>query len=86
MKNSSTLALFLLIGIGAQAQSSGPEHMEALHARPSKDVAPPVRSGTLHEYFLYEYLPTQVPVVDDFSVDRTRHLNASSTDANVTLT
>ncbi len=86
MKNSSILALALLIGIGAKAQSPDPEHMEALHARPSKEIAPPIRSGTVHEYFLYDYLPNQVPVVDDFSVDRTRHLNASSTDANVTLT
>lgn len=86
MKNFSTLALALLITGGASAQQLGPERVEALHARPSKEAPPLLRSGSLNEFFLYEYLPQQIPVVDDFSLDRMRHLNASSTDGNVTLT
>ncbi len=85
MKNYSTLGFALLLATGASAQLTGPERVEALHARPSKE-APPLRSGGLNEHFNYDYLPQEIPLVDDFSVDRTRHLNASSSDANVTLT
>lgn len=86
MKNYSTLVLALVLSAGARAQVVGPEHVEALHVRPAKGSAPAVRTGDLHEWFIYEYLPQQVPVVDDFSVDRTRHLNARSTDPGVSLT
>ena len=86
MKNFSTLALALLITCGASAQQLGPERVEALHARPSKEAPQQLRSGSMNEYFIYEYDSVVIPIVDDFSVDRTRHLNASSTDANVTLT
>ena len=86
MKTSnSTLALALLIGMGAQAQSPGPERIEALHARPSTEARPQLKSGGLNEFFIYQYDPVTIPIVDDFSVDRTRHLNASSSDANATL-
>ncbi len=86
MKFSTSLfALAVLCGASATAQLTDPERVEALHARPSK-AAPPLRNGSLNEWFIYEYLPQQIPLVDDFSIDRTRHLNAASSDANVTLT
>ncbi|HNA31944.1 MAG TPA: T9SS type A sorting domain-containing protein [Flavobacteriales bacterium] len=78
------MALFLLSG--ATAQRIGPERVEPLHARPAKEVRPMLRSGNLHEWFIYAYQPQTIPVVDDFSVDRTRHLDADSDDPGVTLT
>lgn len=86
MKSYSTLAAAFCVITLARAQSSaGPEHWGALHARPTLAAAP-LRDGVLNERFIYEYDPQLVPVVDDFSIDRTRHLNASSSDAGVTLT
>lgn len=49
------------------------------------NTAPMLKAGGLNEYFLYDNAGQTLPVVDDFSVDRTRHLNAQSSDANVTL-
>ncbi len=87
MMRSSTLALAFCVSAAGHAQlAGGPEHVEALRARPSRDAREALRSGGLHEWFVYNYLSHDIPLVDDFSVDRTRHLNASSSDAGVTLT
>jgi hypothetical protein len=82
----SGLFTFLLIACGTQAQTIGAEREEALHARPAANATEaPARAASANEIYLYDYLPLSLPVVDDFSVDRTRHLNASGTDAGVTL-
>ena len=87
MMRYSTLALAFVVCATANAElAGGPEHVEALRARPSKDAREALRSGGTNEWFLYNYLSHDIPLVDDFSVDRTRHLNASSSDAGVTLT
>lgn len=60
------------------------ERVEPLHAQPRLDAAAALRSGGGHEYFIYRNDTTELPVVDDFSVDRTRHHDATNADANVT--
>lgn len=50
--------------------------------RPDNPV-PMLKAGTLNEVFLYDNAAQTLPVVDDFSVDRTRHLNAQHGDSNV---
>jgi hypothetical protein len=82
----SVLLITALIACATQAQIIGAEREEALHARPAIDAREtPARAGSAHEIFLYDYLPLALPVVDDFSVDRTRHLNAAGTDPGVTV-
>jgi hypothetical protein len=62
------------------------EREEALHFRPAAKQPPALaRSAGLNEIFLYQYLPQELPVVDDFSIDRTRHLGLASGDPGVTL-
>ncbi len=82
----SALLVTVLLACAMQAQKIGAEREEALHARPARDAKDaPVRAATAHEIYLYDYLPLSLPVVDDFSVDRTRHLNAASADVGVAL-
>ncbi|MBK6542830.1 MAG: T9SS type A sorting domain-containing protein [Flavobacteriales bacterium] len=38
------------------------------------------------DYFIYENASQELPLMDDFSIDRTRHKNAESTDPDVTFT
>jgi hypothetical protein len=60
------------------------ERVEPLHRQVDRTPPPALRSGGLNEVFLYANDTVELPIVDDFSVDRTRHLSASSADANVT--
>ena len=74
---------FALVSICA-AQS--PERWQALRSQPRATSASEFqRSVDLHEHFIYLYQSQTLPIVDDFSIDRTRHLNASASDANTTL-
>ena len=72
-----------LVALHAGAQ----EIVTPLHAvpRPSAQVSMLKAAGP-NEIFLYTNTGQTLPVIDDFSVDRTRHLNARAGDANVTLT
>lgn len=82
MRTSLLLPALLLLG-SATAQV---ERVEPLHAQPRAEQAPgQLRSGSGLEYFIYRNDTVELPIVDDFSVDRTRHLNATNSDANVTL-
>lgn len=78
----SLLTLGLLAGV-----LSAQEIITPLGAvpRPGR-TAPPAKAGGLNEVFLYDNATQTLPVVDDFSVDRTRYLNAQAGDANVSLT
>src|SRR5262249_19601444 len=80
------LAAFLFAsGLYAQTPQPG-EHLSPLHAMPrNTNERAALKIGGLHEWFIYNYLPQTLPVVDDFSIDRTQHRWAGSTDANVTL-
>jgi hypothetical protein len=79
------LAILVLLALttGARAQ----ELVTPLHAQPRPGNAPNLlKSSSPHTVFIYNNNTQTLPVVDDFSVDRTRHLNATATDANVSLT
>ena len=67
--------------LGAMAQEG--EYLRALGARPTgKGVQ--VKSD-LNTHFIYQFETREIPFMDDFSVDRTRGLDASPTDPGVTL-
>ncbi|MBL8001564.1 MAG: T9SS type A sorting domain-containing protein [Flavobacteriales bacterium] len=85
MRSNSLFITLLLLANAAQAQVLGPEELGPLHARPMGEAPGELRS-TLNELFIYQYLPQEVPVEDDFSTDRTRHLTAQAGDADVSLT
>lgn len=76
------MALLLLVR-PAQAQ----EIVTPLSVIPRPGTnAPLLKAGGLNELFLYDNAQQTLPVVDDFSVDRTRYLNAQQGDPNVNLT
>lgn len=81
--NNTIKRIFLLllpVAAGLQAQ----EIITHLGAVPRPDNPPRLqKAGGLNEFFLYENAGQTLPVIDDFSVDRTRHLNAAHGDANV---
>ncbi len=63
------------------------EIVTPVHAVPRPgNEAPMMKAAGLNTVFLYTNDTQTLPVVDDFSVDRTRHLNATANDANVSLT
>jgi len=83
MKNSPLLLLLALGAVGANAQTDaiGPLHVQpqqAVHQRAQ------LKAG-VNEWFIYQYLPQELPIMDDFSKDRTRHRDAASSDGDVTL-
>ena len=81
MKNSLTLSALLFSGAAlAQGDGIGP-----LHAQPEQAQHQRALRNGLNEWFIYQYLPQSLPIFDDFSTDRTRHLDAQSGDAGVTL-
>ncbi len=71
----------------ASLQAIGQEIVTPLHAVPRPGVVVPMLKATgPHQVFIYDNATQTLPVVDDFSVDRTRFRNAMPGDANVTLT
>ncbi|MBL7965043.1 MAG: T9SS type A sorting domain-containing protein [Flavobacteriales bacterium] len=77
---SASLAFLLTLCGSAQVG----EQLLPLRSMPVPGVLPPLRTG-VNNWFIYEYLPQQLPVIDDFSVDRTRKRNARPGDADVTF-
>lgn len=90
MRKIELCCLLLVTAVAARAQQGSglsPEHAEALHAQPAQhERAQAQRDAALHEHFIYNYASQTLPVIDDFSIDRSRHLTAQSGDVNVTLT
>jgi hypothetical protein len=82
-----TAVLFLLLLTAGQWAMAQTEMVSPLHAvpRPGRQASL-LKSGELYQHFEYVNGTAELPIVDDFSVDRTRHLNAQPSDANVTLT
>ncbi|MEO8068099.1 MAG: T9SS type A sorting domain-containing protein [Flavobacteriales bacterium] len=70
------------IGAKAQTDAIGPLHMQPQQADMHQSGR---QKSDLHEWFIYQYMPQELPIMDDFSSDRTRHLDARSDDAGVTL-
>lgn len=61
------------------------EVLNALGARPSKEHFRTKSDDGINRYFNYLFEMQQVPLMDDFSIDRTRKRNAREGDADVTL-
>jgi Secretion system C-terminal sorting domain len=83
MKTSPLLLLLAFCAVGANAQTDA---IGPLHAQPQQAIhqRAQLKAG-VNEWFLYQYLPQELPIMDDFSKDRTRHLDAASSDGDVTL-
>lgn len=63
------------------------ESLRALSARPVPQAAAAMaKVDGLNEYFIYDYDTQPLPIIDDFSIDRTRKLWAQGDDPDVTLT
>jgi hypothetical protein len=75
-------ALLFFTTLAASAQ----ELVRPLHASPRGNALRQLKADGLNEVFLYQNEVQTLPVIDDFSVDRTRHLNAASDDPGVSLT
>ncbi|MBK6830968.1 MAG: T9SS type A sorting domain-containing protein [Flavobacteriales bacterium] len=58
-----------------------------LTARPVPEAVRAMQKANgLNEHFIYQYAPQSIPLVDDFSIDRTRKRWAQGDDPNVSLT
>lgn len=62
------------------------ESLDPLRAQPRSGEAPGTLKSDQNEHFIYLYDPQELPLMDDFSIDRTRHLGARPGDAGVNLT
>ena len=84
--NLSRLLLSLaMLAPCADLVAQGAE-LRALQARPVPEAIREMRKADgLNEHFIYEYDPQTLPIIDDFSIDRTRKRWAQSTDPGVTL-
>lgn len=84
-QGASRRYLLLATLVLAASCSFAQEVLSPLHARPRGTGAKPLKDDQLNEVFLYQYAPQTIPVIDDFSVDRTRHQDAQNGDPDVTL-
>lgn len=85
MRVCRILVLALASAFGPDLLAQG-EVLTPLSARPVPEAVRAMRkSGTLNEHFIYQYASQTLPIVDDFSADRTRKRWAQASDANVTL-
>lgn len=73
--------MMVLAAFPARAQV---EEMRALGARPVPGAAWPKADG-VERVFVYQYETQELPLMDDFSIDRTRKRNARPSDPDVTL-
>jgi hypothetical protein len=80
-RSLAATVMFLLCGL---VHGQG-EHLRALSARPG-DHAPTegLKSG-LNTHFIYSFESLSIPIMDDFSIDRTRKRWAQPGDPDVTL-
>lgn len=81
LNRSIPLVLLMLAGQVGLAQGEG---LRALGSRPIPGAAH--AKDNVKRVFRYTNAAQDIPLVDDFSIDRTRKLNASASDAGVTLT
>lgn len=83
MRFHKTLVLLVL----ALPSSTIAQHEALVPLTGRPGAAPPAAAkSTQLTFFIYQNQPQTLPVVDDFSIDRTRHLDATPADPGVTLT
>ena len=76
--------ILLLLASLCGFESSAQETLDPLNALQCRDALE-TRSTNRNEIFLYENLSQDLPIIDDFSIDRRRRLDARATDSNVSL-
>ncbi|MEZ4756993.1 MAG: T9SS type A sorting domain-containing protein [Flavobacteriales bacterium] len=81
--NDALLALGLLV-LPLVLNAQG-EDLRALSVRPPEGGGQAMMKSTLNEHFIYQYEAQVLPLMDDFSVDRTRKRWATATDEGVSL-
>lgn len=82
IRSISTLSFTLLVSMGSWAQG---EELRALSVRPMPEALIGAEKSGANTYFNYLYEPQEIPLVDDFSIDRTRHRWARTDDPGVVL-
>ncbi len=79
----TALVLAIAACTASQALAQEGEYLRALGARPTgKGVR---TKADINTHFIYQFETREIPFMDDFSVDRTRSLDASPNDPGVTL-
>ncbi|MBX2971868.1 MAG: T9SS type A sorting domain-containing protein [Flavobacteriales bacterium] len=79
--------LFLIIGLlfaSLVARAQG-ESLRALSTRPAEGMARAKSGDGVKRHFNYLFDTLQLPLMDDFSIDRTRKRNATQSDPDVTF-
>ncbi len=74
----------LLLGIMGFAQGEGLSPI-SVEQRQAENAINPLLKSAEGQVYIYAYDTLDVPLMDDFSIDRTRHLNANPSDSNVEL-
>lgn len=72
----------LVLALSARSQG---EELKALSARPVPEALREMQRSNVRSYFIYQNATQVLPIVDDFSVDRTRKLWAQPSDPDVSL-
>ncbi len=80
--SSRTFVLIIALAVGPLVMGQG-EVLRALSTRPTADAGRV--KDNINRYFDYQFVQQEIPLMDDFSTDRTRKRNARETDADVTL-
>lgn len=85
MRIYKALASTLCILVGTALFGQGGEVLNALSARPEQAPASGAVKADVRTQFIYQNEAQTLPIIDDFSIDRTRKRWATADDANVTL-
>lgn len=80
---ASALSVFALASCTLLGQSG--EVIKALSARPAQYMQRAMEKSDVNTRFIYQNLPQTLPVIDDFSMDRTRKRWAQASDPDVSL-
>lgn len=78
--------LFVLAASSFLASAQSGEGLFPLAGQQRPDNPMRLLRASGGDYFIYENASQELPLMDDFSIDRTRHKNAESTDPDVTFT
>jgi hypothetical protein len=82
MINGRSILILALLCIASVAWGQG-EELRALSTRPNGEQVR--QKDGVDRVFVYEYVMQDIPLMDDFSIDRTRKRNARASDPDVTL-
>lgn len=82
MSRMITVAVLAVLAVPAVAQV---ESLGPLSARPGATELPVRRDVQLNEHFIFQYPTQELPIMDDFSIDRRQSLWAFPDDPNVEL-